>query len=407
MAKISPVSIKYIIHAKFEAEGAVEKPDIIGAVFGQTEGLLGEDLEMRELQKSGKIGRIEVTTNSEGGKTSGEIEVPSAMDKTETTIIAAALETIERIGPSDTKIFIESIEDVRGSKRDFILERAKKLMEGLGSSGKDMNEMSDEIKTSARVARMQTYGTENLPSGDISGDELIIVEGRADVVNLLKNGIKNVIGMNGMNLPETIKTLSKEKAEVILFVDGDRGGNLIIKNVIDQAKIDYIAMAPEGKEVEELMSKEILQALRKKIKVSEYLDTARRRGVREYEHHEKRYESNDRRAESVRVERIEPEKKHVREIKKMTSKEKHEIQDQLDNLVGSKGAMVFNEKLERIRKIPLAKLYSLTLDEAPYIIAIDGTATPKMIEGCDNLGCSNLIATNFVDTDTKINLVSL
>ncbi len=408
MAKISPVSIKYIIHAKFEAEGAVEKPDIIGAVFGQTEGLLGEDLEMRELQKSGKIGRIEVTTNSEGGKTSGEIEVPSAMDKTETTIIAAALETIERIGPSDTKIFIESIEDVRGSKRDFILERAKKLMEGLGSSGKEMSEMSDEIKTSARVARMQTYGTENLPCGDLSGDELIIVEGRADVVNLLKNGIKNVIGMNGMNLPETIKTLSREKPEVILFVDGDRGGNLIIKNVTDQAKIDFIAMAPEGKEVEELMGKEILQALRKKIKVSEYLDTLRRRGVREYTP-ERRYESNDRMPlEPTRVERVEPEKKHaVREIKKMTSKEKHEIQEQLNNLVGSRGAMVFNEKLERIRKIPLAKLYSLTLDEAPYIIAIDGTATPKMIEGCDNLGCNNLIATNFVDTDTKVNLVSL
>ena len=407
MAKISPVSIKYIIHAKFEAEGAVEKPDIIGAVFGQTEGLLGEDLEMRELQKSGKIGRIEVTTNSEGGKTSGEIEVPSAMDKTETTIIAAALETIERIGPSDTKIFIDSIEDVRGSKRDFILERAKKLMEKLGDSGKEMSEMSDEIKTSARVARMQTYGTENLPCGDLSGDELIIVEGRADVVNLLKNGIKNVIGMNGMNLPETIKTLSREKPEVILFVDGDRGGNLIIKNVTDQAKIDFIAMAPEGKEVEELMGKEILQALRKKIKVSEYLDTIKRRGVREYAP-EKKYESNDRRTEPARVERTESEKKKiVHEIKKMTSKEKHEIQEQLDNLVGSRGAMVFNEKLERIRKIPLAKLYSLTLDEAPYIIAIDGTATPRIIEGCDNLGCSNLIATNFVDTDTKVNLVSL
>ena len=405
MAKISPVSIKYIIHAKFEAEGAVEKPDIIGAVFGQTEGLLGEDLEMRELQKSGKIGRIEVTTNSEGGKTSGEIEVPSAMDKTETTIIAAALETIERIGPSDTKIVIESIEDVRGSKRDFILERAKKLMEKLGDSGKEMSEMSDEIKTSARVARMQTYGTENLPCGDLSGDELIIVEGRADVVNLLKNGVKNVIGMNGMNLPETIKTLSREKPEVILFVDGDRGGNLIIKNVTENAKIDYIAMAPEGKEVEELMGKEILQALRKKIKVGEYLDTLKRRGVREYAP-ERRYESNDRRpSEHTAVET--EKKKIVHEIKKMTSKEKNEIQDQLDSLVGSRGAMVFNEKLERIRKIPLAKLYSLTLDEAPYIIAIDGTATPKMIEGCENLGCSNLIATNFVDADTKVNLVSL
>ena len=126
MAKISPVSIKYIIHAKFEANGAVEKPDIIGAIFGQTEGLLGEELEMRELQKSGKIGRIEVNVEYSGGKTLGEIEVPSSMDKTETAIIAAALETIERVGPSDTKIIIEDIEDVRESKRDYILWRIAK-----------------------------------------------------------------------------------------------------------------------------------------------------------------------------------------------------------------------------------------------------------------------------------------
>jgi DNA primase len=236
MAKISPASIKYIIHAKFEAEGAIEKPDIIGAVFGQTEGLLGEDLEMRELQKSGKIGRIEVNLKYNDGKTIGEIEVPSAMDKTETTLIAASLETIERIGPSDTKVEIKDIEDVRGSKRDYILERAKKLMERLGNGGSEIDEMTQEIKTSAKLARMQTFGTENLPSGDVSGDELILVEGRADVVNLVKNGVKNVIGMNGVKLPETVKELTFTKPEVILFVDGDRGGNLIIKNVCEMQK---------------------------------------------------------------------------------------------------------------------------------------------------------------------------
>ena len=60
MAKVSPVSIKYMIYASFESEGPLEKPDVIGALFGQTEGLLGSELEMRELQKEGKIGRIEV-----------------------------------------------------------------------------------------------------------------------------------------------------------------------------------------------------------------------------------------------------------------------------------------------------------------------------------------------------------
>ena len=392
MAKISPVSIKYIIHAKFEAEGTIEKPDMIGAVFGQTEGLLGEDLEMRELQKTGKIGRIEVSTEFEDGKTVGDIEVPSAMDKTETTILAAALETIERVGPSDTKITIEEIEDVRGSKRDYILERAKKLMEKIGDGGSEISEMTSEIQDSTRVSKMQAYGTENIPCGDVSGNEVIIVEGRADVVNMLKNGVKNVIAMNGMKLPKTVVELANEKPEVTLFVDGDRGGNLIIKNVTEQAKIDFIAMAPEGKEVEELTGKEILQALRKKVKSKGYSGNQRSRGV-------KRYDSS--------TEEAKPIAKKPRKIKKMTAKEKEKIKPEIDDLVGTKGAIIFNKDLERVKKGPLARLDSVRLDEEAYIIAIDGTATPRVLETCERLECSNLIAKTFVNTDTEINLVSL
>jgi len=390
MAKISPVSIKYIVHAKFEATGAIEKPDIIGAIFGQTEGLLGDDLEMRELQKSGKIGRIEVNINYEDGKTVGEIEVPSAMDKTETAILGAALETIERVGPSDTKINVENIEDVRGSKRDYILERAKKLMEKLGDKGNDLSELGEEIQDSVKASRIQTYGTENLPCGDISGNEVIVVEGRADVINLLKKGIKNVIAMSGAKLPDTIKKLSDEK-EITLFVDGDRGGTLIIKNVVEEANIDYIAMAPEGKEVEELTGKEALQALRKKVKAKDYINETRVRGVRRY---------------SEREEKVFTPKEE-KMIKKMSSEEKEKIRDEVNELVGSKGALIFNENLEIIRKVPVGRLSSLKLDESPYVIAIDGTATGRVVESCEELGCSNLIATNFVASDTNINLVSL
>jgi DNA primase len=407
MAKISPVSIKYIVHAKFEADGAVEKPDIIGAVFGQTEGLLGDDMEMRELQKSGKIGRIEVNAEYKDGKTVGEIEVPSAMDKTETTIIAAALETIERVGPSDTKIHVTEIEDVRGSKRDYILERAKKLMEKLGDGGNGISEMTSEIKDSAKIAKMQTYGTENLPCGDISGDELIIVEGRADVINLLRNGVKNVISMNGSKLPDTIKELSREKPEVILFVDGDRGGNLIIKNVVENAKIDFITMAPEGKEVEELTGKEILQALRKKVPAKEYSGEQRTRGVQRYDRGEDRNEERRTERPEERSYESAPVEKKERKVKKMTQKEKEEIKSEVEELIGTKGAAVFNEKLELIRKIPIGRLLALRLDNEPYVIAIDGTATPRIIEACERLGCHNLIATNFVYADTDVNLVSM
>src|SRR3989338_3268117 len=269
MAKISPVSIKYMVYASFKAEGPLEKPDVIGAIFGQTEGLLGSELEMRELQKEGKIGRIEVELETVDGKSIGEIQVPTALDKSETTIIAAALETIDRIGPTEASIQVLKIEDVRGSKRDFIIERAKKLLEGLDGSG-DFGEMSKTLKEESRAAKITEYGDEKLPAGDLSGREIVVVEGRADVVNLLKNRVNNVIGMNGTKLPAEIAKLGIEK-EITLFIDGDRGGKLIAKNVIDNAKIAYVAVAPDGKEVEELQGKEILMALRKRFTVSEFL----------------------------------------------------------------------------------------------------------------------------------------
>jgi DNA primase len=386
MAKIAPSSIKYIIYGKFEADGAIEKPDVIGAIFGQTEGLLGEDMEMRELQKTGKIGRIDVELTSEEGRTLGEIEIPSAMDKTETTLIGAALETIEKIGPSETKITVEKIEDVRGSKRDYIMERAKQLLEKMGDSG-DIKEMGRELGASKRASSIQTYGTENIPCGDISGEEIIIVEGRADVVNMLKQGVDNVICMNGVKLPESVRNLTKEKEDVTLFVDGDRGGKLIIKNVTENAKVDSIAVAPEGKEVEELTSKEILQALRKKVTVDEYFANAEGRRGKNF------------------VKEKEPEK--PKSTKKLNAKDKEKIIDEVGNMVGTKAAILFNEDLEVIKKLPISRLNYFKADEPVHVVAINDTALPNVIRAVERIGAGNLIAKNFTTTDTDVNLISL
>ena len=267
MAKIAQVSAKYIIHATIQIEGIVDKPDVIGAIFGQTEGLLGADLELRELQRSGRIGRIEVNTETKGGKTTGEIIVPSSLDKAETSIVGAALEIIQRIGPCNAKIRVEKIEDVRVSKRLLVVSRAKELLKELMDSVlPDSQELSDEVAYSVRVMEIQEFGKERLPAGPSveESDEIIVVEGRADVLNLLKHGFKNVIAMNGTNIPQTIIDLSKEKI-LTIFVDGDRGGDLIIKELFDVAEIDFVTKAPDGKEVEEITKKEIHKALRSKI----------------------------------------------------------------------------------------------------------------------------------------------
>ncbi len=406
MAKISPVSIKYIIHAKFEAEGTLEKPDVIGALFGQTEGLLGADLELRELQKEGKIGRIDVDLRTENGKTMGEIEIPSSIDKAETTIIAAALETIERIGPSDSKIEIERIEDVRGSKREYIIDRAKRLLEKIEGSS-DSREIEDAVKTSSRVSKLQEYGRDNLPCGDISGNEIIVAEGRADVINLLKANVTNVIAMNGTILPETIKELSEEK-EVTLFVDGDRGGKLIARNAIDNASVDYIAVAPDGKEVEELTPKEILTSLRKKLKMEDFLKKLKSengkdsRNRRDYGERSRGRPRERSRGSIPKTETTPRESK----IKNLTDKELDKLREYMDELVGTKGAILLDENLEKIRKVPISQLYNLRVREV-FAVIIDGTATSSVVRSAEKIGCRHLAARNFGYTETNMDLISL
>ncbi len=384
MAKISPVSIKYMIHVSFVAEGALEKPDVIGAVFGQTEGLLGADLEMRELQKEGKIGRIEVDLERKGKQTTGIISIPTALDRSETTLIAAAVETIERIGPSDAQIEVEKIEDVRGSKRDYILERAKKLMKEIEGSS-DSREISKEIKESVRMGDVELYGKDKLPSGDLSGKEVVVVEGRADVLNLLRHGVKNVIAMNGTKLPETIKELSNEKS-IILFVDGDRGGKLIIQNVTDNAKVESIAIAPDGKEVEELAGKEVLIALRKKISVDEYFGKSRRAPIRRREEEP---------LESVKVNIGDSEKKTLTELS--------------DKNKGSGKAILLDSSLNELKSIPVKTLGGTLrrMRNKPSIMIFDGTVTSSTIRASEDSGMQVIVAKNFATTDTNIQLLSL
>lgn len=381
MAKVSPVSIKYMVHANLVAEGALEKPDVIGAVFGQTEGLLGAELDMRELQKEGKIGRIEVDLERKGKQTTGLIKIPTALDQSETTLIAAAIETIERVGPCDAQIEVENIEDVRGSKRDYIVERAKKLMQQIQGSA-DSREISKEIKESTRTANVEEYGEEKLPCGDISGRELIVVEGRADVINLLRAGVNNVIAMNGTKLPKAISELSKEK-EITLFVDGDRGGKLIAQNVVDNVEVRYIAAAPDGKEVEELASKEILMNLRKKVSAKEFLS----RGDR-------RQGGNVRKP----VEKLELSEDDKSKLKELSSKNQ-----------GSGKAIILNSDLEQIRAVSVRSLSGTLrrIDQTPSVIIIDGTVTNSIIKSSEEAGCQAIAAKNFATTDTSMQLLSL
>jgi DNA primase len=268
---------KYVIHAHISAEGVVERPDVVGAVFGQTEGLLGSDLDLRELQKTGRIGRIEVNINSKYGKSSGNILIPSSLDKIETSILAAALETIDRVGPCISKISVTKIEDVRSSKRQQIIERAKHILTGMfDETVPESQELTDAVKQAVRVEEVTFI--DNLPAGPnvMDSDAILVVEGRADVLNLLKYGIKNAIAVEGTNVPQLVAELSKKKT-VTVFTDGDRGGELILKELLQVADVDYVARAPDGKGVEELTQKEVIKSLRSKVPVEQVVEVPPRR----------------------------------------------------------------------------------------------------------------------------------
>jgi DNA primase len=281
MKSSQTVTVKYVIRARFEVEGVVEKPDVIGAVFGQTEGLFGPELDLRELQKSGRIGRIEINLESKQDKTTGTITIPTSLDRVSTAIIAASIESINRVGPCEAKVTLDKMEDIRDARRRTIIDRAKQVLhEWTVETMPGTDEIFREVSETLRLARVEKYGPDGLAAGpDIeSAKEIIIVEGRADVINLLRTGIQNVIALEGAKIPQTIIKLCREK-EATAFLDGDRGGDLILKELLQVTNVKYIARAPPGKEVEELSPKKIEKALKEKVPIGKIKAKKARRKI--------------------------------------------------------------------------------------------------------------------------------
>ncbi|MGC8948427.1 MAG: DNA primase DnaG [Thermoprotei archaeon] len=370
-----PVSAKYVIIANLEVDGVIDKSDVIGAIFGQTEGLLGDDLELRELQKTGKVGRIEVNSETRGGKTYGEIVIPTNLDKPEVALIAAAIETIDKIGPSNAKITLKKIIDQREEKRKKILERAREILtKWKEESGVETKELIEEIISSLKTAEMTTYGPEKLPAGpDIdNANEIIIVEGRADVLNLLKHGFTNVIALGGATVPDTIIELSKKKA-VTVFVDGDRGGELILRRLIQVAKVDYVARAPPGREVEELSGKEIVKALNGKITLEEFLEQLKKQPEKE-EIIEKKEET----PEKVEEKKVDKEEAIVKPtLPQLPS----QLVETVKTLMGTMEGAFLNKDWIQVDRFPVKDVID-KLSNASDIqaIIIDGVITQRLVD---------------------------
>lgn len=405
MGKIGLVAAKYIVHAHITIEGTVDRPDVIGAIFGQTEGLLGEDLELRELQRNGKIGRIEVNLTTKNGKASGEIIIPSSLDKAETAIIAAALETIQRIGPCNAKVASKNIEDVRKSKRAYVVDRAKELLRDFTDNIlPDSQEITDEVSHSVRMMELIQYGKDKLAAGPFIDEstEIIVVEGRADVLTLLKSGIKNAIALNGTSVPQTIVDLTKRK-DVTVFVDGDRGGNLIIKELMSVAEIDFVAKAPDGKEVEELTKKEINKALRNKVAVEQA-----KTEITETSKDNKNGRKTTQTRTTTTRQKTETTSRPIRKAR-ISPTEKKQYKEMLDDLVGTRGAYLLDEESNILGKVPTSELSTTikSLRSGIYTVIFDGEIDYDLVKLAERTGIKNLVAmSSKVGRSMKVKIIT-
>lgn len=362
---MDPSSAKYMIKAQIKVDGAVEKSDVIGAIFGQTEGLIGEDLDLRDLQKSARIGRIEVDIHQKKGKSEGTLELISALEKVETAIIAAAIESVDRIGPCTAEISIGQVEDVRVSKRKQVIERAKEIVTNIISESKEeIEDMAETIRQSVQIEEIEHFGKEHLPAGPHVGrsDAVIIVEGRNDVLNLLKHGIKNAISVEGTSIPKSIINLCNEKIATA-FVDGDRGGKLILKELLQVADLDFVAQAPKTREVEELPYKLIMKSLKNKIPMEQYMDS---QGITKTD------TGGDKKSGK--------KKGKKKKAGKKLSQEQQHYKDVLETIKKNNEAKLLDSNGKEIDSIGVDKLVDTLKNKKAHTVIFDGIITQRLVD---------------------------
>lgn len=256
--------VKYHVKLKFEVDGMVEKADIIGAIFGQTEGLLGPEMNLNELQKVSKVGRIEVNVETKGSVAKGDAIIPMSTDISTAALIAAAIESIDKVGPFQAKFQLMGIDDIRAIKKKVIVDRAKKIVQDWATKTiSEGEEMLKDVYDASKPGKLTSYGKAQLACGTgvFDSEWIILVEGRADVINLLRAGYDNAIAIEGAKIDESVAPLTQGK-KVIAFLDGDRAGDLILKELAGVVKIDKVLRAPPGKEVEECTPLEISEILK-------------------------------------------------------------------------------------------------------------------------------------------------
>ncbi len=341
---------------------------------------------MRELQKTGRIGRIEIDLHSKNDRTNGSITIPTSLDRVSTALIAASVESINRVGPCSAKVTLDKIEDIREARRKVIIDRAKEILHRWNiESMPSVDEVYKEISDTMKVGKVEKYGPEDLPAGPAleSSKEIYVVEGRADVINLMRCGIFNTVALEGAKVPDSIKKITKERTATALL-DGDRGGDLILKELIQVTNIKFVGRAPRGKEIEECNCKEIAEAIANKVSISEI------QGVKSAPQ-----QSAPKKAAAPVPERV-----------------KVEVPETITNaakaLVGTLEAVLLNEKLELIERLPVSQLAEkLQQTTGVDTLVFDGIITQRIVDIAAEKAIKRIVASRVSEAVKPVQKVTM
>ena len=390
--------VKYHVKLKFEVDGLVEKADIIGAIFGQTEGLLGPEMNLNELQKVSKVGRIEVNVDSKSNTAKGDALIPMSTDISTAALIAAAIESIDKVGPFQARFGLVGIDDIRAIKKKLIVDRAKKIVQEWATKTiSEGEEMLKDVYDASKPGKLTAFGKAQLACGTgvFDSDWIILVEGRADVINLLRAGFDNAIAIEGAKIDETVTKLTEGK-RVIAFLDGDRAGDLILKELQGLVKIDKILRAPAGREVEECTPLEIAEILKE---TTHYVAPSVQQN--------QSFQQSQQLSDSKQINKRDKQEQ-ITEIQQqqtqVVSNSSNSIQqeDNADILSAVREvypqinetleAVLLDSSMRTLLKIPVSDVVKkLNITEGATLLVLDGIVTQRLVEAADKAGIQYIV----------------
>jgi DNA primase len=399
--------VKYHVKLKFDVDGLVEKADIIGAIFGQTEGLLGPEMNLNELQKVSKVGRIEVNVETKGNMAKGDALIPMSTDISTAALIAAAIESIDKVGPFPAKFGLVGIDDIRAIKKKVIVDRAKRIVQDWATRTiSEGDEMLKDVYDASKPGKLTSFGKAQLACGTgvFESDWIILVEGRADVVNLLRAGYDNAIAIEGARIDESVTKLTEGK-RVVAFLDGDRAGDLILKELHGVVKIDKVLRAPSGKEVEECTPLEISEILKDAFLAE--VSSVQQSGYpyhppshqQQHHHYDRRNYKRERdvqedyRTSHIRqqeaLQSAQPSKEAVVEDSSEMLSAVREVYPQINETLE---AVVLDGSMNTLLKVPVSEVIKrLNSAEGGKLLIMDGIVTQRLVDAADKAGIEYIV----------------